>query len=297
MVQPNYYNAVLIAASCLPIFLHTSGLILLRRTRAGHKNKSHWLLLVNLSVAELLFAWLGLTTSLLDIISMETPAFKLRVCHYIGVTLAYFFVIILITIERFLEVYLNIKYPLYWTATYTQCSLFAMWFLCIASTLAALMYPNFDETALRHLCYLYIFPSVEILFVLIGSFVYSYVFVKLRFKSPTVNRQIACIRSVVSEAPLPGLSAHTKRYHHRQLKSFVMPSLFVLTFVLFAVVPDQLHFYALLMDTRIPHSVVFVVQLCYNFAMSSDALVYVMLSPPLRDFMKRKLRLNGKDYY
>lgn len=290
MIHPKYYNGILIGTSCVPILLHIVGLVLLQRTRCAYSNKSQWVLLLNLSFAELLFVSFGFTTAMLDMISMETLSFQVLVFHYIGVTLAYFFVIIFITIERFMEVYLNIKYPVYWTVVGTRNVLSVMWFLCITFSLAALLYPDFHEESLNRVCYLFLFPAVELMFLVIGLFVYGYVLVKLHSNSSrqipyTISNSNSSGRNNRNDISL----AHSEREQRKKLKAFIMPSLFVLTFILFAIVPDQLYFYALLTGVKLPESIMLLVPLFYNFAMSSDALVYVLMSPPLRKFVKQKL--------
>jgi len=272
-----YY--ILIPTSCIPLSLHVFGLLLLWKARTFYRNHSQYLFLVNLSVAELVFVVLGLLMYVTSVFGYEWISFKFTVLQYIGGTLAYFFIMIFITLDRFLEVYLNIKYPLYWGWRGTRNLIVAMWFLSIALSALGLVYPDFDKQQLYRLCYRYMFPLIEFCFILIALLVYGYVFVKLRW-----NRNRRVIYHPENDGQTSGASQSS-----RVPTGFFVPTLVILTFVLIAILPDLIYFHAQVVGRKLSDQTECTVYGLYLLAMATDALIYVMLSPPLRNLIRRKI--------
>lgn len=266
-----YY--MLIPTSCVPLFLHVFGLLLLWKIRrVSYYNRSQYVFLVNMSVAELVFVVLGLLMYVTSVTGYERISFKFTILQYIGGTLAYFSVMIFITLDRFLEVYLNIKYSLYWSWRYTRNLMVAIWFMSIALSVVGLVYPGLDKQQLYRLCYQYMFPLIEFCFILIAVLVYGYVFVKLRSN------------------PAHSVTHQSERGQSTRVTSgFFIPTLVIITFILFAVLPDLIYFHAQIEGRKLSDQTECIVYAMYLFAMATDALIYVMLSPPLRNLLWKKI--------
>ena len=282
-----YY--ILAVLSIIPLSLHIFGLVLLWKARRAYSNRSQFLFLVNLSLSELVFVILGLLMFVCSILAHEKISFVFLVLQYIGATLVYFFVMIFMTLDRFFEVYFNIKYPLYWNSKSCQRLMLASWVTFFLLAITALVHPDFDKTLLYHWCYKYIFPSVELAFILIAIFVYSYVFAKIRWKYPTslTNSHTSHPTSLINR------NRHISQRHQnssRQMNGFYLPTLVIITFILFAILPDFIQFYAHVTHRELSDDMECVIYLMYLLAMTTDALIYVMLSPPLRRMLRRKMK-------
>ena len=272
MMRATYYY-VLITVSCLPLSLHLVGLLLLWKARLMYCNKSQLLFLVNLSVAEFLFVLLGILMYVSSVTGHSQISYHCTVLQYTGATLAYFLIMIFMTVDRFLEIYLNLKYPLYWNAKSTRNLMAVMWFTCTAFSLAGLLSPGFTKVRLYEVCYKYLFPSIELTFLLIATLVYGYVLVKLRWNP------LVCTNCMVVK----------QRHQRRRMSGFFVPALVVITFILFAVLPDLVQFHAHVVGRKLSDEAEFFVYLMYLLAMLADALIYLLLSPPLRTIIRKKI--------
>ena len=111
------------------IILHTLGLHLLHKYRNRYQDKMQLILLINLSIIEIL---LPILIGIINIFLKGTE-FR-RYVHIFCVvcgTLLLPAILIYLTIHRFLQVYLNIRYGVFWNQRKTYILLAATWVFSI----------------------------------------------------------------------------------------------------------------------------------------------------------------------
>ena len=72
----------------------------------------------------------------------------------------------MITIDRFLENYLNIKYSIYWSAKKTKVALLVALLICFLSFIPLFTVQLSSRTAFGKLVTYYIFPTLSLIFLI-----------------------------------------------------------------------------------------------------------------------------------
>ena len=158
-----------------------------------------------------------------------------------------------------MEIYLNLKYPLYWNFICTRNLMIAMWFTCITLSVAIFFIPGFTTTRMFKLCYTYLFPPIELVFLLIAICVYGYVFIKIRWN------------------PLLRTNSTVQQQQRNRMSEFLVAALVVITFILFAVLPDFVQFHAHAVGRKLLEEVD-LFHVMYLLAMFVDAVIYLSVS-------------------
>ena len=290
----------------IPITLHIVGLRLLYVTRRAQHRCTQFqrIYLINLSVIEIMRGTLKILYHLLLIgrSNQQTgqAAFYLWLIQTSGAFLWYILVLVLITFDRFLEVFLNLKYRLYCSLARTVIALVTACALSfIMSLVFCIFYKDFD--AVYHVFPLYVWPVTELTFLVVALFTYSYLFAQIRAnrrKTEQVMHNFHNLRNKsVQSAPIqPSLTPpisdtpHTLKYHRirRMKQRLYLPFFLVLAFVLLWILPDMMVVVHILRNTPIPRAATLAVNMCYALAMSADVLIYVFSMVAVRRYLMNK---------
>ena len=274
----------------VPITLHLIGLYLLHATRWAHSNKIQRLYLVNLSIAEIVRGVLKFLYPMILIWTGDSrngAAFYLWMIQTSGGFLWYILVMVQLTVDRFLEVYLNLRYQIYCTEERTKIGLIVS--AALSTIIAIIMccrldVDDFDVT--HYILSLYFWPATEITFLLVASFTYTYLFIKIR-----ANRQK--VKRLLQQFPRERTPTQAELNRGRNLqkikKHFYLPSFLILSFILFWIVPDMTEFFLMLCNKPVPSMTSLYVNISYSLAMTIDALIYVFASAPVRNHLVKQL--------
>ena len=220
---------------------HITGLALLSKEQKTNINENQRYLIIALSITELAFvASSVIQESIFYTTGTRTDDIGLCVFLYCLIVnrTAYYFIMFAITLDRFLELRLNIKYPLYWNKSRTKktlilvyCILNVAWvvLLCI---IFSYQQPGLMLNILRkifQIYFTYLAPVVDTVFVIFATIVYSYIFFKLYKKRKAEQALIKQVRRNESDI---NIILRVKRYR--------VPFWIILTFILFWIVPNIL---------------------------------------------------------
>ena len=197
-----------------------------------------------------------------------------------GFSLWYLMLMGFITINRFLEIYLNIKYQS--TVTFKRACIILTVIFVIPATLAIThicILPDYH--AIRYINIVYINPMSQWTLLAISLPIYCYILHKMRLHKRSVKR----IRHRFnSNAIIPVEVFSNMQENSNSVKSIInLPVLIIFTFFFFIVVPDQILCFAQLAGFRIPGSALFVIGLCFGFGFISDALICFFMSKAIRE--------------
>ena len=104
------------------IILHATGVFILYKYRTLYTDKIQHMLLANLSATELILSIFFL------FYTMEAlPNYKFQVFAYVSGIFILQVSLMLLTLNRFFQVFLNLKYSLYWNLWRTKISLIMTW--------------------------------------------------------------------------------------------------------------------------------------------------------------------------
>ena len=210
--------------------IHVIGLILLFNQDDSNIHGTQKYLIVSLSLTEISFLTLSATRGIVwyTDTSAKIAAELIEAYSIIVSSNMYYFTMFAITIDRFLKIILNIRYPLYWKVKNTKTFL-VVYFLILNGlyisylTLVLIFAWHKMSLVMAKFYYNYIVPVFDITFVGTASGVYGYIFATI-FKKRKADKRL---RKQVTGST--GNVASTKIH---------VPFWIVLTFILFWVVPD-----------------------------------------------------------
>lgn len=284
----------------ISFMLHCIGLCLLcfRGTRTGKNQK---IFLMNLSASEICICLTGALQCLFSKQYGEDHlAYKLSTVSCLTFALPYYMIMISLTVDRFGEVYMNIRYHLYWSTRLTRYLMATIWLinttLLVVSLIKLLKNANATSQYLKRLYYIYIYQTADIIFLIIAVVTYVYITKKLvknrKLSSTSVSISLSTEQSILfnenNEIILPLHSNHAT--HSIQRKSnvmrrrrFLLPTLLVVTFIMFVVVPDMVNFFVHNYSPEQEPLFRTICEVAYGLGYLSDATIYVLLSIPFRN--------------
>ena len=170
-------DQISIVVRLVPMILHAFGLYLLVTVPSLNIKPNQMLLIMNLSVIEILLVFCSWIESLLRIILPHVTGFVyVDIVKATGVCFVYLATMTLITIDRFLEVYLNIRYSLYWSRKKMIMFITAIWILgSLATILITVAYHFYSIDYLKY-CFIYFYPITEAIFLILSLLTYAYIF-------------------------------------------------------------------------------------------------------------------------
>jgi len=290
---PNESRKLLIVQACLysvPAILHLFGLYLLYTVRELDSADDQRLYLKHLSIVELLFCIGKILHRCLAIHGHDDLAYKAWILQTSLLFTVYTLIMILVTLDRFLAIYLNIKYKLYVTKLRINLCVGACWILSGAVSLSC--YWGTSRADVDYVIVVYIWPAEEFLFISVACPVYFYIFVRLHENRRKTTKTLKALQNVdkVHLTLQPSNSA-SKRWRTRDAivrkvkKNLFIPTLLIATFVLFWIVPDQMEFFSHIKGVTHSPDVYFFINLSYILAVCSDALIYTFGIPSIKKYV------------
>lgn len=256
--------------------LHLFGCYMLYQVRRRALCKTPITYLLNLSFSEVLLSITGCVRRILFLSGISKVATYITMFQWTTFTIGYFLAMILLTIDRFLAVYLNLRYHLYWSEKKAITTIAIAWLLSIlfGITVQNIVSMNIDN--IITFATIYYLPLVEVIVLLIAILTYGYFYKQMqrhKRQRPSVSRSETTKQNTAGEVQV--------KEKHRT-GGFYVPALIMITFVVFIILPDQVYFFTTILNVKIPDYVVQILSLAYIFAYISDGMIYIFLSVPVR---------------
>ena len=197
--------------------------------------------------------------------------------------------LVVMTLNRFLEVYLNIQYEVYVTRRKTLFIIFGMWITGLVSSAVLLICLRFLDnfTAIFYDMLACLWTIIEIIVLLNGTIVYLYIYRKCRNNRPKVS-------NVISQNNVNSDSNENRQNRFKKRKVFI-PAFITITFFLFVFIPDTVsvimnYTYTLAFDSLIG---TIIYNISYAINTISDVIIYVVLMQrDIRTFLLKMWRRN-----
>ena len=228
---------------------------------------SQRVIFLNLCIIEVLLSMNHLVFS----VSSFYPAEKqkdwydvLNIVQWDGLWVVYLLIMMLVTSDRFCEVYLNIKYQRYFSRRSIFVAIAACWLCGAVMTIIVLILRfehNFDY---EFVTYTWVFQVLDGILVVWTISVYAYFY--------SISRRAKKKFPV----PLPsyGMERVPKRENiNFQRPTFLVPIFIVTTFVCFMYIPDIIYVCLLLGKNRQIDNLKDCIYILYSICMSSDAFI------------------------
>lgn len=267
--------------------LHFSGTILLRGLKSNSLcSSTQRMILINLCMVEMLLAINGVLIRACVITKMElTTIYYIEYVQIVFINPWYIFLMIFLTLDRFMAVHYNIHYPLKWSSKKTKLSLCAIPFTSFMISMVVLAYfkPWQRIQAWRDLydfLFFFVLPPINFMFLLVATLTYMYLYHKIRQNWTEERRTVAHITSSTSD--------HQQISPKEIKRGFYTPTLLVLTFLLFWSIPDLVFSVYFYQNVILDSNIKFYLTLLYPIGTILDALVLVVL--PFWVKIKRQIR-------
>ena len=222
---------VVITLDLVVIFVHILALALLARLKQNNVKGSQKMLLIALCVTELIYALIDILGHICYKLELDDRTIVFYVFNSTTVTLMYMFIMTCIAVDRFLEIYLNIKYSVLWSSKKTKIILFVGLAICclLPIPFIEIMLNNFFHA--EDIIYRYIYPVFEIMFIIIFLCSYFYII-----------RQVLRYRRNAKKLEKQ-LSQNSRVVHHKQSNNrfkLFLPTSIIVTFLIFMIGPNIL---------------------------------------------------------
>ena len=273
--------SVEISINILAALVQVIALVMLVRTSKHSIKGSQKYLFISLSLAELSYGLISLIRFCCIEYGVKKALYQhLTIFRRIAVLLMYYLLMIYITLDRFFAIYLNVKYGIYWSPVKTKrLILFTAFFCIFASILVSVTWFQ-TEWSVTIFVYVYLYPPFMMIFIICAVVTYSYIVMKIIRREDTVVNQVT--------------GNVDKGYHRIQRKTILVPSIIILTFIFFMVVPDFIHMVNYANISKLAKIIVDVNWILFPLGFISDAVVYIFSAGALRNMYIRKRKVaNG----
>lgn len=269
--------------------LHAVGLYLLCCLRGSpNLNGSQRIFLMNLSLAEFCVMFCELVKSVAMLIPSDAGRDFVSILQLAGFSLISYFAMIYLTIDRFFELYLNLKYPLYWNERRSRHLMTSMWVFSTSIALAICFLFQYCNVDYIRICYIYFYPTLEALFLVVALFTYGYV-IKTSCRVISTRMKILPLQEVFDSKTVAVLKCKTdRRFEVFRHPTFYIPTSLVVTFIIFLVIPDLLYLGNILTKTYMSDQYEAAIFMTYFISFTCDAVIYIFLSPPVRCLFLKK---------
>ena len=252
---------------------------------SGLISRNQRMYLISYTATEIVFSLYHLMAKIIDLINpmyQETSwFFAIEIFYFDAIWIVNIVTLGFLTLDRFAEIYLNIRYEIYVSRKMTLLTIFVIWIVGIAigitSISVSLILPNIDVILYECLGNLWIVLSSIVLLNAIS--VYLYIYKKYsdnqRKVSNVVNRNNLNSNNN-DEHKIRG----TGRRHIKKPKLFI-PLFIIITYCIFVYIPDIVYIYKLkTMNNTYILDRVFVVLYLMNII--SDVTIYIFLQRGIR---------------
>lgn len=284
------------------VILHSAGIALLISISKANKRspkriecKQH-IFLLNLSIAEGLFNLFEVIRIILYCLnSSETRTIQtirqyLLIVNFTAIWVQVWIVLFGMTIDRLLNIILELKYPTYWDKSKSKNYLLIGW--CVSGCIGVSIATAWHLSAFpwERIFFLYVYPIIDTAFIVLAITTYALIYKKYK------DSQKFCLASVVHHSMSPFTITNNKTLDYLATKKacsfmsflqtrFCIPIMMVLTFLLFITVPDLIYL-ILGVDRDLKKRNVVLAGCWISYAVGNiaDVIIYVFLQPNVRQY-------------
>lgn len=275
----------------IPLVLHSIGIVLLL-TKSSNVSRSQTILMINLSLSAICLSATSAAHAVLEYYYAHQNIMYQHfvICSMVS-CLPYYAVMYILTLDRLAEVYLNIRYPLYWSARKTKYCMIILWSITLCLLFSLFAYIRIERlnglTKVEDFSYAYGFPFGDLLFLAIAFVTYIYIIRKIRQKKKITARISISTENTAVQRENCRKSPHQKKETSLHL---LLPFMLVTTFVIFMQIPDLIYFLVRINVIANSDALTITLDIIYSIGYSSDAFIYVLLSTSFRSYIHKKCR-------
>ena len=239
-----YVQVILLIINIINTVLHGLCVIVLTWLYKRSRSKVQQLYLITLVVCECCVNLLESSKLILKLTPFsekypehtEHISNHMLIVQFCGFALVFYVDMIFITVDRFLEVWLNIKYPIYWNEFSTSGLLAITWLIAVITAIIVNILRDEMDFFWEDPFYKYVFPTTEFLFIFVAIFTYAYIFKKYK------TTRIAPLQ-INSNGQV--ITRRQSGWEIFRKSRFYIPLMLILSYALFFVVADFIYLFTL----------------------------------------------------
>ena len=270
-------RCILLFLNFLNVLFHSLGAYLLISMYPRCKQKIQQIYLFNLSISECLTNVLEICRSIPDLIEFEedelTRINEIRqyilIVSFTGVSIVYYFDMIYLTLDRLLDVHLNMKYPVYWNETKTRYLLISTWAIGLFTSVSVSICYKYLDFKWRDAFFKYFYPTIEFTFIVLALITYGFIFHKYR---QTRLRVPGCM----------SVYKVTSTLHIFRKSRFYIPVLLIITFLLLMIAPDITYLIVGIVYKSESETLLTCCWISYAISNLADAYIYIFVQYEVR---------------
>ena len=259
------------------VFVHVIAIRMLIIAKINNVRGSQRLLLLVLCVTELTFSILDINNKGLRLLEYTQYRHIWWMFSISSAVIMYIFVMTLITLDRFMDIYLNIKYDLHWYAKKTKILLTVAFVLSLLSGIPAVIVGLEDPCKVFKFLSLYVYPILEGVFVIIASLTYFYIIKQVQ-KHRKISKKIK--KQLRENHIIPFQKPSRNRFR------IYVPTLIIITFILFTIGPNVIKFFYFLNIIQ-SHYISHIAYLLIPVGFIADPLIYILNLKPVKTKLKQ----------
>ena len=279
-----FFKNLSIPLYAIALSFHSLGIYLM--TNVQTRNRIQDIIIINLSITEIFMSICECSQNIILRFNIN----PIVVDYFIVLECALFvlpsvWIMGLLALNRFLEIYLNIKYNLIVNRKRIRIPLIVFWVIGVLNALT-LVYLRSKYDTVSTIIFKFLLPTSEALFVFIAVGSYSYIWKKFCEQRTKIHRR-------------------SQQFNRQRMgflkKKFFPPFLIIVAFFIFVLIPDLLNLVFLhVLKLKESPMINSIIQVLYVIGFICDALIYIFLQPHVARLLYSKLRLlrakssNGK---
>ena len=273
-MKMDLFNILDCAICSVVLILHMITQVLLYHRKHSLKNKNQIYLLTALFLTESMLAVKSILRASLDIGNLDSNwlyDIMAWLNDYLSVCLAmlYYSFTSFITLDRFFIFYFNVTYSVRCRPRTLLKCIYTVLVISLVLALVLIASTSFEREKYQKIqgIMFFIYIALDVLFILIAVITYTYIFTKYRQHKRK-------------------LSVATRRNEKDQFRH-IIPTLIIVTHILFTVLPNFLFFFVILNVLEANETMIGIMKLMYRFGWLADPLIYVFGTNSLNCKSKR----------
>lgn len=276
------------------VFLHSIGIYLLFCLHKQGKSNTQNIYIGNLSISELLMNFLEMLRHPF-VLCLKYGTYKpthfmrsivtyISIIMFMGISFVFYMDMIYITLDRLLNILLNLRYRLYWGNRRAKLLLQGTWLVGCLLTIVVVVAHQFGKfTHWEVMLYKYVYPTLEFAFVILAFTTYIFIFKKYKSSQTVITKR----KMSVQQNKKPDSA-----YDIFRKSRFFVPVLLILTFILFIVIPDLVIMVVSMVQEEVPPELLASCWISYALSNIVDGYIYIFMQNSVRKlFYKNWKRL------
>ena len=284
-------TCALLVLSSINVVLHALGTSLLVSLYRTCQYKEQQVYLIHLSISECLINLLEVLRISIDLLKLtgearsitEEVRYYTLILSFTGISIVYYCDMMYLTLDKLMDIVLNIKYSLYWNVRRARLLLTMTWVIGLSSSVVVSVCHYYFKFDWKSAFFVYFYPIIEFAFILLAVVTYGFIFRKYT----QAHRRIPGVSGVSLNLTNSRYNASAWQLFRRS--RFYIPVLLIVTFLVFFVVPDLTYLFIGIIQNKRSKLLLTICWICYAISNIIDAYIYIFVQKSVRKALFNKL--------